>query len=76
GTGKTTIINEFINTRPQSILIEATCHTSVGLMLDDLLNALKIEANSNNASQLTSIARFLKTNEKILIVDEAADLQL
>ncbi|ECL2914296.1 AAA family ATPase, partial [Campylobacter jejuni] len=68
GTGKTTIINEFIKTRPQSILIEATCHTSVGVMLDELLNALKIEANSNNASKLKAIARFLKTNEKILIV--------
>ncbi|EAI8432130.1 bacteriocin [Campylobacter jejuni] len=76
GTGKTTLINEFIKTRPQSILIEATCHTSVGVMLDELLNALKIEANSNNASKLKAIARFLKSNEKILIVDEAEYLPL
>ncbi|EAL2231628.1 AAA family ATPase, partial [Campylobacter lari] len=76
GTGKTTIIKEFIKNKPQSILIEATCHTSVGVMLDELLNALKIEANSNNASKLKAIARFLKTNEKILIVDEAEYLPL
>ncbi|HEF9608091.1 TPA: AAA family ATPase [Campylobacter coli] len=76
GTGKTTIIKEFIKNKPQSILIEATCHTSVGVMLDELFNALKIEANSNNASKLKAIARFLKTNEKILIVDEAEYLPL
>ncbi|TKX29485.1 AAA family ATPase [Campylobacter estrildidarum] len=76
GTGKTTIIKEFIKNKPQSILIEATCHTSVGVMLDELLLALKIEANNNNASKLKAIARFLKANEKILIVDEAEYLPL
>ncbi|MDN2927326.1 ATP-binding protein, partial [Campylobacter jejuni] len=45
-------------------------------MLDELLNAIKIEANSNNASKLKAIARFLKTNEQILIVDEAEYLPL
>lgn len=76
GTGKTTIINEFIKDKPHAILIEATCHTSVKVLLEDLCAALKIEVSGSLAHKLKAISKFLKNNEKILIVDEAEYLPL
>lgn len=76
GSGKTTIISEFIKDKPQSILIEATCHTTAKVLLEDLCERLRLEVSGNSHKKLRAIAKYLKNSEKILIVDEAEYLPL
>ena len=66
GSGKTTILQEFAKNNPNVVLIEATCHTSAKVLLEDLCEALKIKV----------AARFLKSNDKIVMIDEAEHLPL
>ncbi|MBR8466358.1 AAA family ATPase [Campylobacter sp. faydin G-140] len=76
GTGKTTILKEFAKNSPNAVLIEATCHTTAKVLLEELCEALKIDgANSINA-KLKAVARFLKDNDKIILIDEAEHLPL
>ena len=76
GSRKTTIISEFIKDKPQSILIEATCHTTAKVLLEDLCERLRLEVSGSAHKKLKAIARYLKNSEKILIVDEAEYLPL
>ena len=76
GSGKTTILQEFAKNNPNVVLIEATCHTSAKVLLEDLCEALKIEAPNGLNAKLKAAARFLKSNDKIVMIDEAEHLPL
>ena len=58
------------------VLIEATCHTSAKVLLEDLCEALKIDATGGLNTKLKAIARFLKSSDKVIMVDEAEHLPL
>lgn len=76
GTGKTTILKEFTKNNPNAVLIEATCHTTANVLLDELCEALKIDGTKSANAKLKAIARFLKDNDKIILIDEAEHLPL
>lgn len=76
GSGKTTILKEFVKNNPNAILIEATCHTTAKVLLDELCEALKIDGVSSINAKLKTVARFLKDNDKIILIDEAEHLPL
>ncbi|WP_103558438.1 AAA family ATPase [Campylobacter concisus] len=76
GSGKTTALKEFARTNPNVVLIEATCHTSAKVLLEDLCEALKIDATGGLSTKLKAVARFLKSSDKVIMVDEAEHLPL
>ena len=76
GTGKTTILKEFCAKRSNAVLIEATVHTSAKVMLEDMCEALKIDAPSSLNGKLKAVAKFLKNSDKIIVIDEAEHLPL
>lgn len=76
GSGKTTALKEFARTNPNVVLIEATCHTSAKVLLEDLCEALKIDASGGLSTKLKAVARFLKSSDKVIMVDEAEHLPL
>ncbi|OJJ27995.1 AAA family ATPase [Campylobacter concisus] len=76
GSGKTTALKEFARTNPNVVLIEATCHTSAKVLLEDLCEALKIDATGGLNTKLKAVARFLKSSDKVIMVDEAEHLPL
>lgn len=76
GTGKTTILKEFAKNSPNAVLIEATCHTTAKVLLEELCEALKIDGASSINAKLKAVARFLKDNDKIILIDEAEHLPL
>ncbi|AQW80768.1 AAA family ATPase [Campylobacter pinnipediorum] len=76
GSGKTTVLKEFCKKHSNAVLIEATCHTSAKAILEDLCEALKIDAPNGLNARLKAVARFLKQSDKILVVDEAEHLPL
>lgn len=76
GSGKTTALKEFARTNPNVVLIEATCHTSAKVLLEDLCEALKIDATGELSTKLKAVARFLKSSDKVIMVDEAEHLPL
>ncbi|MDL0089266.1 AAA family ATPase [Campylobacter gastrosuis] len=76
GSGKTTILREFTRKNPNAVLIEATCHTSAKVLLDELCGALKIDGVSGVNAKLKAAAKFLKENDKIILIDEAEHLPL
>ena len=76
GSGKTTTLKEFARANPNVVLIEATCHTSAKVLLEDLCEALKIDATGGLSTKLKAVARFLKSSDKVIMVDEAEHLPL
>ena len=76
GSGKTTALKEFARANPNVVLIEATCHTSAKVLLEDLCEALKIDATGGLNTKLKAVARFLKSSDKVIMVDEAEHLPL
>ena len=76
GSGKSTILQDFAKNNPNAVLIEATCHTTAKVLIDELCEALKIEGASGINAKLKAVARFLKENDKIILIDEAEHLPL
>ncbi|WP_195836284.1 AAA family ATPase [Campylobacter portucalensis] len=76
GSGKTTILKEFAKNAPNAILLEVTCHTTARVLLDELCEALKIETGRGVNTKLRLVAKFLKDNDKIILIDEAEHLAL
>lgn len=76
GSGKTTALKEFAKANPNVVLIEATCHTSAKVLLDDLCEALKIDAPNGLSAKLKAVARFLGSSDKVIMIDEAEHLPL
>lgn len=76
GSGKTTILKEFAKNYPNSVLIEVTPHTNARILLDDILKALKIESPRAMQDKIWAIVRFLRSSDKIILIDEAEHLPL
>ncbi|CDF64488.1 TPA: AAA family ATPase [Campylobacter fetus subsp. venerealis] len=76
GTGKTTILKEYVKANPNAVFIEATPHTTAKSLLDDLAEVLKINLPLSLAGKLKAVARYLSTCSKILLIDEAEHLPL
>ncbi|PPB58455.1 AAA family ATPase [Campylobacter hyointestinalis] len=76
GTGKTTILKEYVKANPNAVFIEATPHTSAKSLLDDLAEALKISIPLSLNGKLKAVARHLNSCQRILLIDEAEHLPL
>ncbi len=76
GTGKSTILQEFVKGKSNALLIEATCHTTAKSLLDDIGESLKITLPKSLHGKLKAVAKFLKSTDKIIVVDEAEHLPL
>lgn len=76
GTGKTTILREYVKANPNAVFIEATPHTSAKSLLDDLAEALKISIPLSLNGKLKAVARHLNSCQRILLIDEAEHLPL
>ncbi|WKW21669.1 AAA family ATPase [Campylobacter fetus] len=76
GTGKTTILKEYVKANPNAVFIEATPHTSAKSLLDDLAEALKISIPLSLNGKLKAVAKHLSGCERILLIDEAEHLPL
>lgn len=76
GSGKSTILRDFAAKNPNAVLIEATCHTNANALLGELCEALKLEAAGSANAKLKAISSFLKTADKVLLIDEAEHLPL
>ena len=76
GSGKTTALKEFARTNPNVVLIEATCHTSAKVLLEDLCEALKIDATGGLSTKLKAVARFLKSSDKVMKFSKDEILEL
>lgn len=76
GSGKTTALREFAKKHPNAIFIEATAHTNARSLLDALGKALKISMPRTLNDKIIEIASFLKTADKVLLIDEAEHLPL
>ncbi|AHE95151.1 TPA: AAA family ATPase [Campylobacter fetus subsp. venerealis] len=76
GTGKTTILKEYVKANPNAVFVEATPHTSAKSLLDDLAEVLKISVPLSLNGKLKAIAKHLSGCERILLIDEAEHLPL
>lgn len=76
GCGKTLVVQEWVKTHPNTILIEATIHSSAGEILDELGEALNLSMPKNLNKRLRIIAKTLKQSDRVIIVDEAEHLPL
>ncbi|OCS10391.1 hypothetical protein CFTD6783_02305 [Campylobacter fetus subsp. testudinum] len=76
GTGKSTVLKEYIKVNPNAVLIEATCHTTAKSLLDELGEALKINLPLSLSGKLKAVARHLNSCTREILVDEAEHLPL
>lgn len=76
GTGKTTILKEYIKANPNAVFIEATPHTTARSLLYDLCETLKIDAPKGMHDKLKAVARHFLTCNRVILVDEAEHLPL
>ncbi|MBP3675117.1 MAG: AAA family ATPase [Campylobacter sp.] len=75
GSGKSTILKEFLKENPNAILIEATPHTTARSLIENICEELKVSANSMEA-KLKAISKHLASCDRVLLVDEAEHLPL
>ena len=74
GTGKTTMIKEFIKDRPDAIVIEAVPGMRTKKVLSELCIAVGVQPDSNITTMIRAIARKLTQRDAVLIIDEAENL--
>lgn len=75
GSGKSTILREFVRENPNAILIEATPHTTARSLIENICEELRINANFIEA-KLRAISKHLASCDRVLLVDEAEHLPL
>lgn len=74
GSGKTTMIKEFIKDRPDAIVIEAVPGMRTKKVLNEICLAVGVQPESDITSMIRAIARKLTQRDAVLIIDEAENL--
>ena len=76
GSGKSTIVKEYVATHPNAILIEATLHTTAKVLLEILSEKLGITHARSLHDRVVAISLELRKRDVIILIDEAEHLPL
>lgn len=77
GSGKSITLSEYEKNNSNALLIEVTNLNTTGVLLDELIEKLRCGATPKSLSgKLKLIARYLKTADKVILIDEAEHLPL
>ncbi len=76
GSGKSTIVKEYVATHPNAILIEATLHTTAKVLLEILSEKLSIAHTKSLHDKVVAISLELRKRDVIILIDEAEHLPL
>ena len=76
GSGKSTVAAAWAKNHPNSILIEATLHTTPKVLLEELEHGLKLPQAKNCHEKIIHISRELKRRDVVILIDEAEHLSV
>ncbi|ANV98307.1 hypothetical protein BBW65_07110 [Helicobacter enhydrae] len=76
GSGKSSIAKEWSKSHPNVVLIEATLHTTASVLLKELCVRFGVNGGSNLHESVSNIAKYLKSADVVLMIDEAEHLPL
>lgn len=76
GSGKSSIAKEWSKSHPNVVLIEATLHTTASVLLRELCTRFGVNGGSNLHESVSNIAKYLKSADVVLMIDEAEHLPL
>lgn len=76
GSGKSSIAKEWSKSHPNVVLLEATLHTTASVLLRELCTRFGVNGGSNLHESVSNIAKYLKSADVVLMIDEAEHLPL
>lgn len=76
GSGKSTIAQAWVCCHPNIVLIEATLHTTASVLLRELCARFGLNVGANLHESVKNIAKYLKSADVVLMIDEAEHLPL
>ncbi|WP_305862486.1 AAA family ATPase [Helicobacter cholecystus] len=76
GSGKSTIAKGWSKSHPNVVLLEATLHTTAGVLLRELCERFGVSGGANLHESVSNISKYLKNADVVLMIDEAEHLPL